>query len=57
MTKFYSYKMSKTLTVNVEVLNLLIGSFSNYDGDSNENVIQKTNFTLLNSKLLRYYPN
>ena len=30
-------------------------SLSNYDGNTNENVTQKTNFTFL--KLLRYNPN
>ena len=34
---------------------IILGNLSNYDGDANENVTQKTNFTFL--KLLRYYPN
>ena len=34
---------------------MLIGSLSNYDGNANENVTPKTNFTFL--KLLRCYPN
>ena len=34
---------------------LIIGSFSNYDGNGNENVTQKTNLAFL--KLLRYHPN
>ena len=33
----------------------LLGSLSNYDGNANENVTQKTNVTFL--KLLRYYLN
>ena len=32
-----------------------IESLSNYDGNGNENGVQKTNFTFL--KLLLYYPN
>ena len=31
-----------------------LGSLSNYHGNSNENLTQKTSFTFL--KLLRYYP-
>ena len=40
--------------VKLDLIIIYLGSLSNYDGNANENVTQKTNFTSL--KLLRYYP-
>ena len=47
--------MHKIYKILRPALKIILGSLSNYDGDANENVTRKTNFTVL--QLLRYYPN
>ena len=52
---FPQFTSFHSVLTELKEMGLTLGSLSNYDGTTNENVTQKTNFTFL--KLLRYFPN